>query len=333
MTLITLLIVLTIERVAATGQLWQFEFYYDKMKSVMVNHLGRPQWLQNEVGRWLWILLPVLVILFLSNALDWLLFEFVFEVLVLLICIGCVKQRKLYKSFLNAANRGDEEACVLYAAQLQGIEVVADDEQAPDEQTTDDAQAVDDAQVTSQSAIESEPQSAPEPENNKEPAEPSEQPDPCGCSSLGQTLVWFNFRYYCAVLFWFVCLGPAGAVLYCMVRESADDKDDDVAQLFSSKQLPRVLHVLDWFPARVCCAGYLLIGNFSRAAGVWLGYLLDFTSPARTLVSEIANAAESVDAVDCSKITEPACMLKLAKRNILFFLAMVALLTLYGGIK
>jgi AmpE protein len=330
MTLITLLIVLTIERIAATGTLWQFDFYYQKLKSVMLNHLGRPQWLESQIGRWVWILLPVLVILFLSNALDWLLFEFVFDVLVLLICIGCVKQRKLYKSFLNAANRGDNEACELYDAQLRGLEPQAEPQQEPSEEVQgaaqqDEAVATD---VTDEAVQLAETQDA-------QPVDIEDQPaaDPRGYASLGQTLVWFNFRYYCAVLFWFVCLGPAGAVLYCMVRESADDSDHSISELFGENQLNKVLHILDWLPARVCTAGYLLIGDFTKSAGIWLSYLLDFTSSAKSLVSKIANAAESIDVVDCSNTTEPASMLKLAKRNILFFLAMVALLTLYGGIK
>lgn len=339
MTLITLLIVLTIERIAATGTLWQFDFYYQKLKSVMLNHLGRPQWLESQIGRWVWILLPVLVIAFLSNALDWLLFEFVFDVLVLLICIGCVKQRKLYKSFLNAANRGDDEACELYCAQLRGLEVgqTQEDETAhTDVENEDISAAMEESKQAAQ--MEEDEQSAeveqPEPADSEPTGSESlgSEQGPCG-ASLGQTLVWFNFKYYCAVLFWFVCLGPAGAVLYCMVRESADDSDHSISELFNENQLDKVLHILDWLPARVCTAGYLLIGNFTKSAGIWLSYLLDFTSSAKDLVSKIANAAESVDAVDCSNTTEPACMLKLAKRNILFFLAMVALLTLYGGIK
>jgi AmpE protein len=314
MTLITLLIVLTIERIGATGQLWQFDFYYMKMKSLMLNHLGRPQWLQSAAGRWVWLLLPVLIVQFLTSVMGWLLLEFVFDVLVLLICIGCVKQRKIYKSFLNAANRGDDEASALYAAQLRGLQV------GPLEETqTDDEMVV--ANMENENTDED------------EQAQQSQDPVLSDCTSLGQTLVWFNFRYYCAVLFWFVCLGPAGVVLYCMVRESADDNDPDVSDILPKAQMNKLLHIMDWFPARVCSAGYLLIGNFNKSAGIWLSYLLDFSSSAKSLVSEIANAAETVETADCINITEPACMLKLAKRNILFFLAMVAVLTLYGGIR
>jgi AmpE protein len=162
------------------------------------------------------------------------------------------------------------------------------------------------------------------------PTQASEEPS--DCASLGLTLVWYNFRYYCAVLFWFVCLGPAGAVLYCMTRESVDDDDEAIAEILPPAELQKLLHILDWLPARICSAGYLLIGNFSKAASIWLSYLLDFTSAAKALISDISHAAENIEAKECS-IVEPATMVKLAKRNILFFLALVALLTLYGGIK
>ncbi len=318
MTLITLLICLTIERVAATSSLWQFEFYYQKMKRFLLEHSGTPSWLSSSLGMWLWLLIPVIGVQFIASALDWLLFEFVFNVVVLLICIGCIEKRKTYKSFLNAAARNDDSACQLYAAKLQGLAVHDENEKVSDDEG-DGGEVDETLQVQSESVDEDE---------SSEKAT-----EPCGCETLGLSLVWYNFRYYCAVLFWFVVCGPAGAVLYCMVRETHDDKDAKVQGFVNRGYIQRALHVLDWLPARVFSAGYLLIGNFTKAAGIWLSYLLDLTSSAKAMVSDISKAAETIDPAECSKITEPACMLKLAKRNILFFLAMVALLTLYGGIR
>lgn len=326
MTLITLLLVLSIERVAATSEVWQFEFYYLKMKSFMMKHLGKPQWLYSAVGLWLWLLLPVVLILFLASAFDWLLFEFVFNVAVLLVCIGCIEKRKTYKSFLNAAARNDERACELYAAKLQGLPV-----QDENESGSSTERSAEEPVEPSEQTLHSEADEANAQSEQDELAGEQKMEEPCGCHTLGLTLVWYNFRYYCAILFWFVVFGPAGAVLYCMVRESYDDKDEQVRGFLSKDKMRRILHVLDWLPARVFSLGYLLIGNFSKAAGIWLSYVLDLTSSAKALVSEISQAAETVDMSDCSKVTEPACMLKLAKRNILFFMALVALLTLYGG--
>jgi AmpE protein len=330
MTLITLLIVLTIERVSATLDIWQFPFYYQKMKDMAFKHMGQPSWFDNSIARWLWILLPVIVIQFLSGAMNWLLLEFAFNIAVLLICIGCVKERKIYKSFLNAFKRGDKEASELYKAQLCGIET-----EAPPMATSDVKQTQTDE---SQTAPHTDAQADLQTDESAQTAEQNEEKSTAQKASevevsLGQTLVWLNFRFYCAILFWFVCLGAGGAVLYCMIRETADDKDQKMIHLLPQAQLKKLLHIMDWLPARVCSAGYLLIGHFSQATGVWISYLLDFSSPAKTLICDIAQAAEPTHETYCGRAEESACMLKLAKRNVLFFLALVALLTLYGGIR
>lgn len=359
MILITLLLALIIERIAATAQVWQFSFYYQKYFSLWSKQLGAEKLSSNRLARWLFLLLPTVLIGFVSASIDWILIELAFNTLVLLICIGCIHKRKIYKQFLNAANRGDEQACYLYATQLREYEShptsVCDDEKNTAQDSCLDSSQ--DAGSNTEQAIEDSSETRAERivEQNKEQptdkvvassveklaeAESESLPDPLAeqalkCDKKGQrlglTLIWFNFKYYCAVMFWFLCAGPAGAVGYCMMREAFDDKNGLVT-LKETVSIKRILHVLDWLPARVCSAGYLLIGDFTRSSGIWLGYLLDFTSPAKNLVCDIAQAAETVELQYDNKILEPVCMLKLAKRNILFFLAMVAVLTLYGGI-
>ena len=68
-----------------------------------------------------------------------------------------------------------------------------------------------------------------------------------GGETLGQTLAWVNFRFYCAVIFWFVILGVAGAVFYALVRTFADlvsgNRDEVIAKHF--KLIHRLLFWLD----------------------------------------------------------------------------------------
>ena len=40
----------------------------------------------------------------------------------------------------------------------------------------------------------------------------------------GQQLVWLNFKYYAAVLFWYTLLGAFGAVAYACLRQLAEHK-------------------------------------------------------------------------------------------------------------
>lgn len=273
MTLIALLIVLTIERVATKSGAWQFSTWFNWWQAQPgVKHSAEKQ----GMSYWFWLMVPVLIVGMVYAGSSWLIVQFFFDIIIMLICIGSADYRASYKGYLNAASRNDTEARLLYAEQLGCNDT-----------------------------------------NNE---------------TLGQTLVWVNYRFYCAVLFWFAILGAPGAVLYCMVREAAD-KEWSKETSVHGNNLSVLLHLLDWIPVRLLAFGFMVIGNFSRAAGQMVTYLLDFKTPARQVVISVSGAAEEVDVPDCDCITEPGCMVRLAKRNVMFFMTLVALLTLYGGIR
>ncbi|MEL0640160.1 beta-lactamase regulator AmpE [Pseudoalteromonas aliena] len=156
-----------------------------------------------------------------------------------------------------------------------------------------------------------------------------------GGETFGQTLAWVNFRFYCAVIFWFVVLGAAGAVLYALVRTFADLVRNDHKVLYAKrfKLIHKLLFWLDWLPARVTSFGYLVIGNFNKGTSCWLYYVLNFKSPNRDVVTCTALAAEQVEKRYYGCTYEATCMIKLVKRNVLFYLVLIALLTLFGGLS
>jgi membrane protein required for beta-lactamase induction len=75
-----------------------------------------------------------------------------------------------------------------------------------------------------------------------------------------------------SVLFWFMVLGPLGALLYRLSRAlqsgSAAAIDPDEEFLGS---VSRLLEILDWVPARISAACYALAGNFQDAVLDWRG--------------------------------------------------------------
>ncbi|KJY97879.1 beta-lactamase regulator AmpE [Pseudoalteromonas ruthenica] len=155
-----------------------------------------------------------------------------------------------------------------------------------------------------------------------------------GGETFAQTLAWVNFRFYCAVIFWFVVLGAPGAVFYALVRTCVDDSEQTSHPL--SKQhtlLARVGHWLEWPAARIASLGYLVIGNFSKGTQCWLRHVLDFRVSNRQVITETALAAEQIELVHYGCTIEAQCMIRLVKRNVLFFLALIALLTLFGGLS
>ena len=292
MTLISMLIALIIERLAVRSEAWQFLFYAKKYLSLS-HSSGLSKISEDSKGQYLWVLLPGI----LYSLLLWLvgssLVTLVLNTLVLLVCIGCWHYRQLYKHYLNASERADNEAAFLTMQQLSADVGLTDSE-----------------------------------------------------LSYGQRLVWLNFRYYAAVLFWFAILGGAGAITYALLRQLNEpatwdqpaklaEEGDETAEVAAvAAGIPAVFQQLmfwaDWVPARLFGVGLALVGHFSRASSALLTFLGDFSSSSATVITTVAKAAEPLpdDAYNCAE--ETACMVQLAKRNVLFFLALVAVLTLSG---
>lgn len=151
---------------------------------------------------------------------------------------------------------------------------------------------------------------------------------------VGQTLAWINFRHYCAVIFWFVVLGAPGAVMYAVIRSLFDEAQQNESSVLigRSNVLADMLFWLNWLPTRITSFGYLIIGNFSKGTGCWLKYALDFKTPNRKVVTSTALAAEQIEQQYAGCTYEATCMMRLVKRNVLFYLALIALLTLLGGV-
>ncbi|GAA0859105.1 beta-lactamase regulator AmpE [Aliiglaciecola litoralis] len=150
-------------------------------------------------------------------------------------------------------------------------------------------------------------------------------------ATFGQMLVWLNYQHYAAVIIWFALLGPAGSVLYVLTRalhETTLEQHDD-----SHPISEKVLHILDWIPVRVTALGFLLVGHFSKALPIWLSHFGNLHTPAKTLLCDVARAAEEVepDETDCTE--EPCTLVRLAKRNVMFLVVAISILSLSGWLR
>ncbi|MBQ4832760.1 beta-lactamase regulator AmpE [Pseudoalteromonas sp. MMG010] len=281
MILISIIIALILERLGARSPYWQISYYGDEYLSRSQKSLSDNGLFNSQVGFLIWLCLPVIFVAGVFFFSDFVLWQLIINIVVLLICFGCAKHRALYKSYLNALTREDNTAASLYAEQL----------------------------------------------GQKKLAEDSGE-------TLGQTLAWVNFRFYCAVIFWFVVLGVAGATLYAIIRTYSDLARNNDNVIFSKhyKLLQRLLFWLDWLPARIASFGYLVIGNFNKGTSCWLRYALDFNSSNRQIITCTALAAEQIEQQHYGCAYEATCMIKLVKRNVLFYLVLIALLTLFAGL-
>lgn len=274
MTLISLLIVLMAERIATQSRFWQIGTYFEKY----FHTIRERNWLDESTNMWsllLYIALPACLVLLVESQVNGSVLSLLISSALLMVCIGCPALRTTYKCYLQAANRGDLEACSLYAEQLGH--------------------------------------------------------DDDGATSFGQNLVWLNYQHYAAVVIWFAVFGAAGAVFYVVAREFRELLKTQGHPLV--EQADNMMGILDWIPVRITALGFLLVGHFSKAFPIWLGYLPDPSITAKNLLSEVSRAAEDVepDENDCTE--EPCTLVKLAKRNVMFILVVVSVLTLSGWIN
>lgn len=292
MTLISMLLALIIERLAVRSNAWQAQRYVQAYLRLS-SKTPLAGLARHQFGQYIWLLLPGAVVMLLLCLIDNRLLTLIVNTLVLLVGIGCWHYRQLYKQYLNAQERGDAEAAYLV------IEQIRRDSASKTEQT-----------------------------------------------SYGQTMAWLNFRYYAATVFWFLLLGAFGVITYALLRQlhepltlatAASDHESaatDYSSLQPASDTPDAVHYLNywaqWFPTRLFSLGFALVGYFSRASNTLLAYFLDVKTANEQVLTEVAVAAEPIDPEQRNTVDETSAMVQLAKRNMLFFLAFAAVLTLSG---
>ncbi len=151
---------------------------------------------------------------------------------------------------------------------------------------------------------------------------------------FGQTLIWLNYRYYIAVMIFFVLFGAAGALFYrllCALDEQQQLlKQEDSDSPAITQTYSNLLFWVDWLPVRITTFGFMLVGHFSRAFPTWLENAFEANKTPQLILADVSKQAEDlmVDETDCT--AEPFLLVRLAKRNLLLLLATVAILTLMG---
>ena len=304
MSLISLLIALAAEKYLSSP-FWQFKTYYQQYLTLLQRFKVLDKSWQSILGVAALVLAPVVSVHLLLTLIDDSILHLVFSTVILIVCFGSVATRDSYKNYLMSAFRGELTTCKLHHAQL------LQDKNLPE-------------------------------------------------MGFGQTLIWLNYRYYIAIMLFFIIFGAPGVVFYRLVitlnekqaspadnTNSANtvviDEEDDTTQAPSELPTTMTLQVyqafqqllfwLDWLPVRLTTFGYTMVGHFSKALPVWLESFFEFDKPAAQILGDVAKKSEDmmVDDQDCT--AEPCLLVRLAKRNLLLLLAVIAVLTLSGVIS
>ncbi len=109
---------------------------------------------------------------------------------------------------------------------------------------------------------------------------------------LQNALLWNNFRFYLAPVFWFIVGGFWGPVLltgYAFLRawQSWLARHHSPQQRLYSG-VDSLLHVLDWIPVRLAGVVYALLGHGERALPAWFASLADLHTSQYQVLTRLA---------------------------------------------
>lgn len=146
---------------------------------------------------------------------------------------------------------------------------------------------------------------------------------------VGSNLIWINFKYYAAPIFYFVVLGLPGVIfyatlLYCYEQQLLNKVNPEL-----SNQLTRYQEWVFWLPARLVSIGFMVVGHFTNGLEAWLKYAANVSVTSYTMLTKVALKS---DAFDVEKASSVQHMVRLTKRNMVLFIVAIALLTLYGQV-
>lgn len=164
---------------------------------------------------------------------------------------------------------------------------------------------------------------------------------PAGCDEreylreLQNALLWINFRFYLAPLFWLIVGGTWGPVTlmgyaflrawqYWLARYQTPHH-----RLQSG--IDAVLHALDWVPVRLAGVVYALIGHGEKALPAWFASLGDFHTSQYQVLTRLAQFSLAREP-HVDKVETPKAAVSMAKKTSFVVVVVIALLTIYGAL-
>lgn len=162
---------------------------------------------------------------------------------------------------------------------------------------------------------------------------------PPGCDEreflreLQNALLWINYRFYLAPLFWFVVGGPWGPVMligYAFLRawQSWLARYQTPHHRLQSG-IDAILHVVDWIPVRLVGVVYALLGHGEKALPAWFASLGDRHSSQYQVLTQLAQYSLAREP-HVDKVETPKAAVSMAKKTSFVVVVIMALLTIYG---
>lgn len=152
---------------------------------------------------------------------------------------------------------------------------------------------------------------------------------------IQNALIWINFRYYLAPIFWLIVWGKFGPAILmgygCLRAYQRWLAQHATVVQRAQSGVDGILHWLDWLPARLAGIAYALLGHGEKALPAWIASLSDFRTSQYKVVSQLAQFALSKEP-HLNPVGTPVAAVTLAKKATFTIVIIVALLTIYGAL-
>jgi len=145
-----------------------------------------------------------------------------------------------------------------------------------------------------------------------------------------------NFQGIYPVIFWFLLVGPAGALAYGLSRMYLKNLGYEDSR---SQQVEAVLYWMEWLPARLTGFMFALLGNFGRCFDAWVAGLFDVEqSHSEWLCSLLGMAIDKSDYQDINTVSgfvqrarqDLKASKELLERSLFGWLGLAAILAIVG---
>ena len=142
-------------------------------------------------------------------------------------------------------------------------------------------------------------------------------------------VVFEGYQRWFAVLFYFVLLGPVGALAYRLLQLCREQFETDTAA--------RWLFIADWVPARLLAASFSLTGDFVHSREPLMASLFELRLDIGDLLHRVASAAIATPAADFPQasfedqaVSDSEQLGSLLSRSAACWVAVISLLVLLG---
>lgn len=142
--------------------------------------------------------------------------------------------------------------------------------------------------------------------------------------------------WFPAVVFWFALLGPVGAVGYRLASVLRDQCRREISGSKFCEAAERLHAILAWAPARLTALAYALMGSFDDTLRAWRQAVAASDGSLRAtpaLLIATGLAALRLDRDAPMEVEQVRAVAQLLQRMLIAWLALAALLSLFGILK